>query len=71
MTNNNPSTTPSRLKVWPTVTIYRDTKEEWRWQIKAANGNIIGASTEGYKNKVDCVDNLRGVSKAIDGYLAL
>ena len=39
--------------------IYRDVKNEWRWRKKAPNGKIIGASTEGYKNKADCVANAK------------
>ena len=38
---------------------YKDAENQWRWQRTAPNGNIIGASTEGYKNKTDCVGNAR------------
>lgn len=34
--------------------MYRDTRNEWRWRLKAANGNIIATSGEGYVNKADC-----------------
>ena len=38
--------------------IYEDKKTgEWRWKHKAANRKIIGASTEGYKNREDCLSN--------------
>jgi uncharacterized protein YegP (UPF0339 family) len=37
--------------------IYKDKKNEWRWQRKASNGNIVGASTESYINKSDCREN--------------
>ena len=36
---------------------YKDPSEEWRWRRTASNGRIVGASTQGYKNKQDCVDN--------------
>ncbi len=36
---------------------YTDTKSEHRWRRTAPNGNIVGASTEGYKNKLDCTSN--------------
>jgi len=36
---------------------YRDARKEWRWTLKAPNGEVIGASTEGYKRKKDCVSN--------------
>ena len=39
--------------------IYKDTEEQWRWRRTAPNGNIIGASTQAYKNKADCEGNAR------------
>lgn len=36
---------------------YKDSRELWRWRRTAANGRIVGASTEGYINRVDCVEN--------------
>lgn len=38
---------------------YKDSKSEWRWTRTASNGKIVGASTEGYKNKQDCIDNAK------------
>ena len=43
----------------PTHEIYKDKKNQWRWRITARNGDIIAASCEGYKNKVDAENNLR------------
>lgn len=37
--------------------IYQDHKNEWRWRRIAANGNIVGASTEGYNEQADCEAN--------------
>ena len=37
--------------------IYKDKQDEWRWRRTAANGKIVGASTEGYKNRQDCEAN--------------
>ena len=34
--------------------IYRDAKNEWRWRLKASNGEVIADSAEGYKNRKDC-----------------
>lgn len=31
----------------------------WRWRRIAPNGNIVGAATQGYSNKSDCIDNAR------------
>lgn len=39
--------------------IYQDNKSEWRWRRMAPNGNIVGASTQGYANKTDSEDNAR------------
>lgn len=36
---------------------FPDTAKEWRWRHTAVNGKIIGASSEGYKAKEDCVKN--------------
>jgi uncharacterized protein YegP (UPF0339 family) len=38
---------------------YKDKKEEWRWRAIATNGKIVGTSSEGYKNKSDCVANAK------------
>lgn len=39
--------------------IYKDTSGEWRWRRTASNGRIVGASSQGYVNRSDCVDNAR------------
>lgn len=39
--------------------IYKDKAGEWRWTRTAPNGQTVGASTEGYKNREDCVANAR------------
>ncbi|MGI2126687.1 DUF1508 domain-containing protein [Shewanella morhuae] len=37
---------------------YKDNSDEWRWRrTSTANGNIVGASSQGYKNRSDCVSN--------------
>jgi uncharacterized protein YegP (UPF0339 family) len=30
---------------------YRDKAGRWRWRATAANGNVIGASEQGYRSK--------------------
>ena len=45
---------------------YQDKADEWRWRITAANGQIVGASSEGYSNKTAAVSNLKGLVVAID-----
>jgi uncharacterized protein YegP (UPF0339 family) len=34
--------------------IYEDGKKEFRWRLKAANGQVIASSGQGYKDKRDC-----------------
>jgi uncharacterized protein YegP (UPF0339 family) len=36
---------------------YKSTSGDWRWKRIAPNGEVVGASTEGYKNRKDCVAN--------------
>ncbi len=33
---------------------YQDNNGEYRWRLKATNGQIIGSSSEGYTAKADC-----------------
>jgi len=55
------------------VTFYRkisfsSLRREWRWKIKAKNGNIIAASSEGYINKQDCIYNAKSTARSINAY---
>lgn len=34
-------------------------RKEWRWTRRAPNGEVVSASTEGYRKKADCVANAR------------
>jgi len=36
---------------------YQDSKKEWRWRRIASNGVIVGASSQGYVHKSDCIEN--------------
>lgn len=38
---------------------YQDKAGEWRWRRTARNGEIVGASSEGYSSRRDCVANAR------------
>lgn len=42
-----------------TFEIYRDAQGNWRWRRVAGNGRIVGASSESYINRTDCVANAR------------
>jgi uncharacterized protein YegP (UPF0339 family) len=38
---------------------YKDKASEWRWRIVCLNnGEITHASSEGYRNKTECIKNL-------------
>jgi uncharacterized protein YegP (UPF0339 family) len=39
---------------------------QWRWRRTARNGVIVGASTESYVNKSDCIANARRNGMACD-----
>lgn len=39
--------------------VYKDNAGQWRWRRTASNGNIVGAATEGYVNKSDCIANAK------------
>ncbi|MCQ1768055.1 DUF1508 domain-containing protein [Neorhizobium galegae] len=32
---------------------------QWRWKRTASNGKVVGASTESYVNKSDCIANAK------------
>ena len=39
--------------------VYQDKASQWRWRRTASNGEIVGAATEGYANKSDCIANAK------------
>jgi uncharacterized protein YegP (UPF0339 family) len=54
---------PGQLK----FEIYQDTNKEYRWRLKAANGEILATAGEGYKAKADCqkgIDALKAEAAA-------
>lgn len=40
-----------------TFTFYKDKSDKWRWRRRASNGRIVGASSEGFVRKIDCLNN--------------
>ena len=42
--------------------VYKDGKDEYRFRLKAANGEII-ASSEGYSSKDACMNGIASVKK--------
>lgn len=41
------------------VEFYKDSQGEWRWNVKSANGEITGASSEGFATKQNASANLQ------------
>ena len=39
--------------------VYKDNAGLWRWRKTASNGRIVGASSQGYVNKRDCIANAK------------
>jgi uncharacterized protein YegP (UPF0339 family) len=41
------------------LSIYQSEKnQEWYWQLKAANGEIVAGSSEGFASKANAINNL-------------
>lgn len=38
----------------PHLEVYPDGKGEWRWRLRAANGEVVADSSEGYSDRVEC-----------------
>lgn len=48
------------------IVFYRNfITRQWRWRVKAKNGKIIGASSEGFWNKEDCIYNAKILGEAL------
>ena len=41
--------------------LYRDQNDEYRWIVKAGNGERIASATEGYKDRRDAIANYERV----------
>jgi uncharacterized protein YegP (UPF0339 family) len=44
--------------------VYEDAKKQYRWRLKASNGQVVASSAEGYKTKSDCESAVEMVRKA-------
>jgi uncharacterized protein YegP (UPF0339 family) len=47
--------------------VYKDGKGEFRWRLKAANGQVIATSGEGYANKSGCENGIESVKENAPG----
>lgn len=57
---------PVKTAVNPKFEMYKDKAEEYRFRLKARNGEVIAAS-EGYKSKSSCLNGIESVKKnAVD-----
>jgi len=43
--------------------VYKDAKDEWRWNIRAKNGNIMADSGEGYTRRGNCIKAVNRIIK--------
>lgn len=46
--------------------VYKDSSGEWRWRLKAANGQIIADSGQGYSSKSSCKEGIDLVKDSAD-----
>lgn len=46
-----------RISYGDTWTFYKDVGYKYRWRRTSKNQNVVGASSQGYVNKKDCVFN--------------
>lgn len=46
--------------------VYTDKKGEWRWRLKASNGQTVATPGEGFSSKTACMNNIDIVKKAGD-----
>jgi uncharacterized protein YegP (UPF0339 family) len=53
-----------------TFEVYQDKANEHRWRLKAANGQVVAASSEGYKAKADCEHAIDLLKKGAAGAAA-
>lgn len=44
---------------------YEDHKREWRWRLKAGNGEIVADSGEGYTTQAECFRSIGRLKQAM------
>ncbi len=57
----------TRAAAGATFEIYRDARKEYRWRLKAANGQVIATAGQGYKARADCRHGIEVVQKEAAG----
>ncbi len=53
----------ARRSAGATFEIYQDARKEYRWRLKAGNGQVIATSGQGYKAKADCRHGIEVIQK--------
>lgn len=46
--------------------LFKDARGEWRWHVKASNGQIVACSGEGYHNRGDCKGMVKTLFPSMD-----
>src|SRR5262245_19901776 len=46
--------------------VYQDAAKEFRWRLKAGNGEILATGGQGYKAKADCVKGVERIKTEAD-----
>jgi uncharacterized protein len=46
--------------------IYQDAAKDFRWRLKAGNGEVLATSGQGYKAKADCVKGVERIKAEAD-----
>lgn len=49
-----------------TYHVYKDSGGRWRWRLKAANGQIVADSGQGYASKQSCKEGIDIVKSSAD-----
>jgi len=44
---------------------YQDNALKWRWRVTAGNGEIVGASSQGFTRKSTCIENAKMLSTGL------
>ncbi len=55
----------ARKRVAKRMEFYIDEAGKWRWRLKAANGEIVGASSEGFERRATAVGNAMRLLNAL------
>jgi uncharacterized protein YegP (UPF0339 family) len=54
-----------------TIELYKNKLSQYRWRVTSGNGEVIGASTQGYTRKVNCMKNISMVFAALRNVIVL